>query len=380
MDNQSNPYAPKPMLLNLPAGFSLIQYFHANTDLVQKMARDNKVPYYGGESTEAYYGDIDWNALADEYPVTFGKQFVVPVIIDSSPEAKVEIVSEDFIKHSMSNPAKADEFVLAVPSGNIIGRLAQEPRPELTKEIIHSGYYVRRSWCEENIDWLQLLPYIVFYKRVEGGIMIFVYQRGKGVGEERLAGNYSIGVGGHINPHDQYEYGPDAQDHGVRGAILRNIKREVGEEVSMFRAGSEIQITDLPGYDEANFANSITNRMVAFLDYASSKVEKVHLGLFIGIEVPADVEIHTKEPELIDVGFMDLEELHRRRHEIYNEEFGGGKPLENWSKAIVESMVNTMNFQPGDVADWRNGSLARIVRRARDDNSKSYGPNLFMRV
>jgi len=347
------------------------------------------MPY--GESTKALFGDIDWKHPHDQYPVTNSDGFIVPQILRHGTSSPVEVVTPEFLEQSKSNPAKADEFVLAVPAGNIIERLAKEARPELVKEVLFSDYYVRRSWCENNPDWVQLLPYIVFFKRVEGRLKVFVYQRGKGVGEERLAGNCSIGVGGHINPHDQFEYvqdenladypGPHARNYGVKHAILRNIKREVGEEVKITRGGVEISLSDLPGYDDENFEKSITRRLTAFLDYASSAVEKVHLGLFIGIEVPEDVEICTAEAELIDVGFMDLERLHYMRELVYHEKLDWDQPLENWSMAIVESIVDTANYEPGAPANWLIGTLSRIFGTAPSgEKDRPYGPNLFMRV
>jgi predicted NUDIX family phosphoesterase len=59
-------------------------------------------------------------------------------------------------------------------------------------------YFLPRSRAENDPSYKQLIPYQLF--RRGGGF--FVYQRGKKVGEQRLAGRLSLGIGGHINSDD----------------------------------------------------------------------------------------------------------------------------------------------------------------------------------
>lgn len=59
-------------------------------------------------------------------------------------------------------------------------------------------YFLPRSRAENDPSYKQLIPYQLF-RRGDG---FFVYQRGKKVGEQRLAGRLSLGIGGHINNDD----------------------------------------------------------------------------------------------------------------------------------------------------------------------------------
>lgn len=376
MDNQNTNQSAeqsisKPMPLNLPDGFRQRGYVHTNHELIAEKAEASRFPYRDGFSSLARPGRVNWNTFKNVFPLTGMNGFLTPCILRDGTDSPVETVTPEFLAAAQANPGKEDEFVLAVPAGRFIEMMLNQQFPDLTGSVLTETYFLRRNWCEENKDWVQLLPYIVFYKRVNGRLKIFVYQRGKGVGESRLAGNYSIGVGGHINPQDQFEYvqdellgdlpGPHNRDHGTTGAIIRNIKREVGEEVIITRGGKEVSLADVTFQDEDDFSKYIFSKTVAFLDYSASNVEKVHLGLFIGIEVGEDVEIRTKEDSLIDVGFCDMEELYEKRDGIYTEKLGT-KPLENWSMAIVESIWDSAVFaKEFENIDWRVGTIGRIV-------------------
>ena len=59
-------------------------------------------------------------------------------------------------------------------------------------------YFLPRHQAENDPSHKQLIPYQLFYGN--GGF--FVYQRGQKVGEQRLAGRLSLGIGGHINRDD----------------------------------------------------------------------------------------------------------------------------------------------------------------------------------
>lgn len=59
-------------------------------------------------------------------------------------------------------------------------------------------HFVPRSLAESDPSCKQLIPYQLFCR----GTRFFVYERGKRVGENRLAGRLSLGIGGHINSSD----------------------------------------------------------------------------------------------------------------------------------------------------------------------------------
>src|SRR5947207_2131869 len=64
--------------------------------------------------------------------------------------------------------------------------------------------YRPRSEMEENPDFKQLIPYVIFrYQDSAGQVQLFQYTRGKGMGESRLHSKRSVGVGGHISIDDR---------------------------------------------------------------------------------------------------------------------------------------------------------------------------------
>lgn len=265
---------------------------------------------------------------------------------------------------AIDGPKKEDEYVLGTPAGPVIKALLTDGGltvPEV-EEHLHNHFFLKRSWCEKDKNWLQFLPYIVFYKYVEGRLKIFVYQRGKGVGEERLAGNYSIGVGGHVNPQDMFDvltpsrrYSRFTKEtvflkHYLWNTIQRNMVREIDEEIEIFdtKKGEVIFLADMPKFTGMGspwyMSSGPLRRMAMFLDYSASDVEKVHLGLFMAIEVPEHFNIRTSEEELVDVGFMDAQEIYDNLDHYFHAPEASPKAFELWTQSIIKSVVETQTF------------------------------------
>lgn len=307
----------------------------------------------------------------------------IPLMVDEQPGLEHDNMKEyDFGRlptytdycESVEGQEKPVEQVLAISAHEFLDLMLRLPeefgKPNELSELVYSTlHFVRRGWCEKDTRFIQFLPYIVFYKKVAGKYQIFTYQRGKGVGEERLALGCSIGVGGHINPYDflsmQSKYVLERQLGGaflqsrftgrilVDGfwtGILNNVFREGWEEILIGRRveGTQQEFERRELMDivyEAAQKEMVTpeqwlhRRTAFFLDYAAGEVEKVHLGMFMAIEVPEDYEIQTNEKELIDVGFKDLEELY-----LDNDQQTLPTRLECWSRSIVESLYETIEF------------------------------------
>ena len=82
--------------------------------------------------------------------------------------------------------------------------------------------YLNRSDAEQDRRYKQLIPYVL----VICNDKILRYRRGKGGGETRLHGLYSVGVGGHISE----------EDHGLFSNALgyqEGMRRELLEEVAI---------------------------------------------------------------------------------------------------------------------------------------------------
>lgn len=174
-----------------------------------------------------------------------------------------------------------------------------------------------RCYLEEEPYFVQYLPYIVISKMVDGQKKYFTYQRTKLVGEERLAGNISIGIGGHVELTDIVL---DQQENNVRieDTISRCISREVAEEISF-------QMDAHNESKEAYFQGFIMDN--------TDEVGKVHLGMVFEIFLQdSNVEASCVEEELNTLGFNTLEEIVG-----YCEE--NNVKAENWTKLYLKSQA-----------------------------------------
>jgi predicted NUDIX family phosphoesterase len=83
--------------------------------------------------------------------------------------------------------------------------------------------YINRSEAEQDRRYKQLIPYVLLVSTDK----ILRYRRGKGGGETRLHGLYSVGVGGHISEED---HGLFSTGIGYEEGMRREIKEEVDIE------------------------------------------------------------------------------------------------------------------------------------------------------
>lgn len=174
-----------------------------------------------------------------------------------------------------------------------------------------------RELLESNVDYRQILPYLMLYKKnAEGKIAFFVYRRCKGIGEERLLGKASVGIGGHIDGKDVVF--SEGSEVVFDQTISKNALREASEEVTFF---------DGDGNHLANLDINIGCNGV--ICDSQDAVGLVHLGILLSAEVPADVEIKCREAELEAIGFMTIDEIL---------EAGMESDLENWSAMALGYM------------------------------------------
>lgn len=140
-------------------------------------------------------------------------------------------------------------------------------------------------------DYWQILPYL----SVEHDEKPFLYRRTKKVGESRLAGNTSIGVGGHVAIDEMdidcdvgFDVPAFSSADDLNYVILRSIEREIEEEL-----GVTI---------DANNAQDI-----CFIVDHSNDVGKLHLGL--GMRIAVDEPVSCAEEELESIGHLSFSEL-----------------------------------------------------------------------
>jgi len=199
-----------------------------------------------------------------------------------------------------------------------------EPRPLLEKDKLK----------------MHFIPYCMSLAVVNGVLMVYLYQRTKQVGEQRLAGMKSIGIGGHCEAGNGV-FNPRTGRYEAMDSILATLSIEYHEEITTGNYADHISL-DSP-FEVEMFEH------VGFVS-ATDEVGQVHLGLaFTNIVDPTAVD-HYKvaEAELIDLGFHSLEALEAIREE-----------LEPWSQncldwllqnqgAVTVSAYLAYGYEPGE--------------------------------
>ncbi|TVS08155.1 MAG: phosphoesterase [Planctomycetaceae bacterium] len=195
------------------------------------------------------------------------------------------------------------EHVLVVPT-QVLNELGyfQGFTPDVDRyldRLFHTEHtsYRPRGEMEQNPDFKQLIPYVIFrYTDPDGQISLFCYTRGTGQGEQRLHRKRSIGIGGHISTEDAGQ--TDPYDQGMR--------RELEEEVWI----------DTP-YRAA---------CLGLINDDQTEVGRVHLGVVHVFDVDQPL-VRPRESDIIQAGFVPLCELQSDLDRF-----------ESWSRICLESL------------------------------------------
>lgn len=152
----------------------------------------------------------------------------------------------------------------------------------------------RRGDMEEDPSYKQLISYCLLENENDE---ILVYQRLSGGGEERLHGQSSVGVGGHMNN----VVGADS----INEVLRVNAQRELNEEVGLSEDRSQ-------NMEYIGFINDDTNA-----------VGKVHIGVVFKIKVKSsDVEV--RETDTLKINWVSQDEINDLNH------------FESWSALILK--------------------------------------------
>jgi predicted NUDIX family phosphoesterase len=164
------------------------------------------------------------------------------------------------------------------------------------QQVIRDRHFFKpRSEVEEDPNFQQIIPYVVF----KHGNRYLLTHRLRASSEKRLRKQYSLGVGGHINPRDLSAGDP----------ILDGLKREWAEEVI--------------------YHGRFDARLLGLLNEESSPVSKVHLGVVFLVEGDSpDIEI--RETKKLAGDLLTLDEMR-----IYFLD------MESWSQLVYERLRTT---------------------------------------
>ena len=162
-------------------------------------------------------------------------------------------------------------------------------------ELLSQSRFIERAAAETDETFRQVIPYSI----LKFGDEYFYYMRTKAVSEKRLSLNYSLGVGGHINPEDG-----DFNPADAFAVVDRAREREISEEF------------DCRLKPAAKPAGLIIDN--------TSAVSRVHLGIVYEYEL-LDADVTPRETlNFESLGFAGAAELHRRLDSF-----------ENWSQIVV---------------------------------------------
>jgi predicted NUDIX family phosphoesterase len=204
-------------------------------------------------------------------------------------------------------PAVAAERVLVVPTsrfhalGHFQGFSADMDRylPALLEGDDLS--YRPRGEMERDPSFKQLIPYVLFrHVDRDGGVHLFQYTRGGGMGEARLHAKRSVGVGGHISTEDA---GERTNLHDV---YREGMQRELSEEV----------VIDSP----------YTEQVVGLLNDDETPVGQVHLGVVHLCDIERPVVL-PREDDVLEAGFRPAADV-----------LADIERFESWSQIVVRAL------------------------------------------
>ena len=154
-------------------------------------------------------------------------------------------------------------------------------------------FFMARAEVEDDPSYQQIIPYVVF----RHADRYFLTHRLRASSEKRLRKQYSLGVGGHINPGDLEAGDP----------ILDGLKREWQEEVV--------------------YEGKFEARLLGLLNDESSPVSKVHLGVVFLVDGDSP-DIAIRETAKLAGEMLTLEEMR-----IY---YLG---MESWSQMVYDRLT-----------------------------------------
>lgn len=220
----------------------------------------------------------------------------------------------------MNAPIKHAQHILAVDTSyirEITGGqtgLVHTSYEQLCANINKHLVLRRRHELEADQEHLQILPYIVVIKgRVDdlANAKFVTYRRGATVGEAKLAGNASIGFGGHVDLTD---------------VISRNSVIDFPQTVNDCAArevDEEVNLSELFAAENLHYHSLIVDH--------SNEVGKVHLGVVFFYEIAGDAAPLINEEELTLLGEYSASELRQVEAD--------GMNLESWSKLILADIL-----------------------------------------
>jgi predicted NUDIX family phosphoesterase len=156
--------------------------------------------------------------------------------------------------------------------------------------------FLPRSAAEDDPSYKQLIPYCLF----RCGDQLLHYRRGSGVGEGRLLGKRSVGIGGHISEEDA-----GGSDHPYQAGM----RREIAEEVEV--------------------ASACRESILGLINDDATEVGRVHLGVVHVFDLD-EPRVTPRESSIAEVGFARPDVLAANADEF-----------ETWSQICLRHLIHS---------------------------------------
>jgi predicted NUDIX family phosphoesterase len=240
---------------------------------------------------------------------------------------------------------KYPEHIYAVQTSGLVKAL--NISEDFTPAIGHAEFFdaiqpfvvmAQRNMLEQNPDYRQFLPYMLISRMSAGVKEYLVYLRAKGTGEERLFGNASIGVGGHVDSNDTILDASNVLrfDQVIEMAHTRELFEELcygqrGTDVSTYTSMDVMSPTD--GIRLSSYINNNTSvhgyivETPAIGEDGKIPVGLVHMAYVMEISLGDVIDATCNESAMELIGWMTSDQL-----AISTLTF------ENWSKIIIEQL------------------------------------------
>ena len=208
-----------------------------------------------------------------------------------------------------------EEFILAVKSSFVKkniecnGCVVPGIHPYTSNSFSNEDVFIgRREGLESDFDFRQFITYVTFVNR---NGEVYLYQRTKANGEEKLFGLHSVGFGGHVEISD-VNYDSDGIVDVIR-TLNSTLWRELREECGLRRSS-----IDGESVESVNTRDWIASN--------GTETDSLHLGLSAVVHLHEEAEIASDEASQILKGWFPIDT-------ILNE-----YELEPWSRLVLEKL------------------------------------------
>lgn len=173
-----------------------------------------------------------------------------------------------------------------------------------------------RPACETDKTYRHFATYVII-QDAEGKIL--TYPRAKGSTEERLHGNWSVGIGGHITVKNCDAL--DSLESIFSEAIIRELEEELGYEYNeKYTSSMSSDIRELVFSSQSGYSYLLDN---------TNEVGKRHIAITLRLTLTPQLKnVINVNKEVTELHWLTIEELK-----------SGYRKLESWSEILINNIT-----------------------------------------